>query len=155
VVLPREVSETLPRRGRTTVAGTINGHDFQATLEPDGQLSHWLQIGDDLMAAAGAAVGKLASFEIAPVAKEPDPEQPDDLRTALAASPGAQAGWDETSTLARLDWIHWVSSAKQAKTRAKRIDEACDKLAAGKLRVCCFDPSGFYSKALSAPEAAD
>jgi hypothetical protein len=28
-------------------------------------------------------------------------------------------------------------------------------LAAGKRRVCCFDPSGYYSKALAAPEAAE
>jgi hypothetical protein len=28
-------------------------------------------------------------------------------------------------------------------------------LASGKGRVCCFDPSGFYSKAFSAPKAAE
>lgn len=57
--------------------------------------------------------------------------------------------------LARVDWIHWIVSAKQAKTRAKRISDACSKLAAGERRVCCFDVSGFYSKALKAPMAAD
>jgi hypothetical protein len=41
LVLPGDASERLPRRGRTTVEGTINAHHFQATLEPDGQLSHW------------------------------------------------------------------------------------------------------------------
>ena len=40
VVLPKEVSEQLPRRGRTSVDGRLNGHPFQARLEPDGQLSH-------------------------------------------------------------------------------------------------------------------
>ena len=40
VILPKDVSEMLPRRGRTSVKGTINGHGFQATLDPDGQLSH-------------------------------------------------------------------------------------------------------------------
>src|SRR5690606_41717745 len=44
LVLPKAVSEMLPRRGRTSVEGTINGHPFQATLEPDGQLSHWLKV---------------------------------------------------------------------------------------------------------------
>ncbi len=28
-------------------------------------------------------------------------------------------------------------------------------LASGKRRVCCFDPSGFYSKAFKAPQPAD
>jgi hypothetical protein len=54
-----------------------------------------------------------------------------------------------------MDWIHWITSAKQAKTRAKRIRDACAMLAAGKSRVCCFDQSGFYSKAFRAPEGAD
>ena len=66
VVLPREASETLPRRGRTTVEGRINGRPFQATLEPDGRRSHWLPIGDELLAASGAEVGEIVALEIAP-----------------------------------------------------------------------------------------
>ena len=31
---------------------------------------------------------------------------------------------------ARRDWIHWVTSAKQAETRARRIKNACSMLAA-------------------------
>lgn len=154
VVIPKSASKKLPRRGRTTVEGTINGHGFVATLEPDGQLSHWLQVDQELLQAAGLDVGDTASFEIMPVEEEPEPEIPSDLREALAACPEARAVWDDTTTLARLDWIHWVVSAKQAKTRAQRIANACDMLASGKRRVCCFDSSGYYSKALSAPKAA-
>ncbi|MCC7262224.1 MAG: DUF1905 domain-containing protein [Candidatus Latescibacteria bacterium] len=155
VVLPKEVSATLPRRGRTTVEGTLNGHGFQATLEPDGQLSHWLGVDRALLAAAGAAIGDVVALAIQPVAQEPEPEVPADLREALAACPEARAVWDDTTAVARLDWIHWITSAKQAATRAKRVGSACDQLAAGKRRVCCFDPSGYYSKAFSAPQAAD
>lgn len=155
VVLPKEASAKLPRRGRTTVEGTINDHSFQATLEPDGQLSHWLRVDKNLLEEASANMGEVASFEIASVAQEPDPEAPSDLREALVAAPAAQSVWNETTPIARLDWIHWITSAKQAKTRAKRIADACDMLASGKRRVCCFDPSGYYSKAFSAPVAGD
>ena len=155
VVLPREASEKLPRRGRTTVEGTINGHPFQATLEPDGRLSHWLRVGRALLEAAGARVGEVVALEIMAVAKEPEPQIPPDLQDALAAAPGAGQGWHDTTTLARVDWIHWITSARQSSTRAKRIADACEMLAAGKKRVCCFDPSGFYSKAFCAPEAED
>lgn len=154
VVLPKEVSDLLPRRGRTTVEGRLNGHGFCVTLEPDGQLSHWLRIDQALLAAAGVQGGDEVELALAPVAQEPEPEVPDDLIAALAAAPGACAVWRDTTTIARLDWIHWIVSAKQAKTRAQRIANACDMLAAGKRRVCCFDPSGFYSKALRAPRAA-
>lgn len=153
LVLPRSVSEKLPRRGRTAVDGTLNGQPFQATLEPDGQLSHWLKVGEDLRAASGAQVGDTVALEVAPVAQEPEPALPPDFQEALAAHPEARAVWDATTTLARIDWVHWIESAKQAKTRKSRIESACDMLASGKQRVCCFDSSGFYSKGLSAPKA--
>ncbi len=155
VVLPRNTSEKLPRRGRTTVDGTINGHHFQATLEPDGQLSHWLQVSRELCEAAGASIGDIVSLELIPVEMEPEPDVPPDFQEALAASPEACRVWNDTTTIARLDWIHWITSAKQIKTRAKRIDDACNMLASGKKRVCCFDQSGYYSKAFCAPDAAD
>lgn len=155
VILPKNASEKLPRRGRTTVEGTINGHGFRATLEPDGQLSHWLRVNDELLETAGANIGDIVTFEIMSVEQEPEPEIPSDFQEALAAAPVARAVWDDTTTVARLDWIHWITSAKQSKTRAQRISNACDMLASGKQRVCCFDPSGYYSKAFSAPKAAD
>ena len=155
VILPESASAKLPRRGRTTVEGRINGHGFRATLEPDGQLSHWLRVDEELLESAGANIGDIVTFEIMSVEQEPEPEIPSDLQDALAAAPEARAVWDDTTTVARLDWIHWITSAKQSKTRTKRISDACDMLASGKRRVCCFDPSGYYSKAFSAPKVAD
>lgn len=154
LVLPKTASDGLPRRGRTTVDGTLNGHPFQATLEPDGRLSHWLRVDRELREAAGVHAGDTVTLEIAPVGQEPEPEVPDDLGEALATFPEARAVWDDTTTIARLDWIHWIESAKQPQTRKRRVDNACDMLASGKRRVCCFDPSGFYSKSLSAPQEA-
>lgn len=154
LILPKEESEKLPRRGRTSVEGSINGHRFQATLDPDGQLSHWLKVDEDLLATADIKIGEIVSIEMTPVAQEPEPSIPSDFQKALESSPEAFAVWRQTTTIARLDWIHWMTSAKQAKTRVKRVNDACEMLAAGKKRVCCFDPSGYYSKALRAPAAA-
>jgi hypothetical protein len=155
LVLPREASERLPRRGRTTVRGTLDGQPFQATLEPDGQLSHWLKVDRRLREAAGARIGDSVRLEVSSVQPEPDPRPPADLDRALTANPAARANWEATTSLARVDWIHWIVSAKLQKTRASRIEAACDMLAKGKKRVCCFDPSGYYSKSFSAPEAKD
>lgn len=155
IMLPKEVSATLPRRGRTTVDGAINGQNFQATLEPDGQLSHWLVVNEELRDAANADIGDTVTLEITPVDQEPEPDVPADLQEALTAAPEAKTVWDQTTTISRLDWIHWIESAKRSQTRASRIGKACDMLASGKQRVCCFDQSGFYSKGLRAPEAAE
>ena len=153
IVLPKAASAILPRRGRTSVTGKINGQTFQATLEPDGQLSHWLKINSELLKASGVQIGDIASFAIMPIAQEPEPEIPTDFEEAISDLPLAKTGWNKTTVLARMDWIHWITSAKQSKTRSQRIKVACDKLASGELRVCCFDISGYYSKAFSAPIA--
>ena len=155
VILPKNVSEILPRRGRTSVVAKINGHGFTATLDPDGQLSHWLKVSKELQNTAGVMAGDLVTLEIEPVEKEPEPDMPFDLQQALATTPAAQSVWEDITTIARLDWIHWITSAKQDKTRVKRIKDACNMLSERKRRGCCFDTSGFYSKALGSPQAEE
>ena len=155
LVLPKSASSKLPSRGMTAIEGTLNGSSFQATLEPDGQKSHWLRVGRRLSKAAGADAGDVVTLEIAPAVTEPEPQVPADLRRALLATlPKARALWSDITPVARRDWIHWIASAKQPETRLRRIKNACSMLAAGKRRPCCFDRSGFYSKSLSAPKAA-
>jgi hypothetical protein len=155
LVLPADASAKLPTRSMTTVDGTLEGQPFQATLEPDGQGSHWLKVGTALRKAAGAAVGDTVALAIAPVAVEPEPRVPADLRSALAAAPAAQAQWSSLTPVARRDWIHWITSGKKAETRERRIATACDMLASGKRRACCFDRSGIYSKGLGAPKPVE
>jgi hypothetical protein len=155
LILSKVASTKLPTRGMTAVEGTINGAPFRATLEPDGQGSHWLKVTRKLREAAGAAPGDVVALEIMPAGKEPEPKIPTDLWKALAAAPKARALWSEITPVARRDWIQWVTSAKRSETRARRIGNACKMLAAGKRRVCCFDRSGIYSKGLSAPKAAE
>jgi hypothetical protein len=70
----------------TSVEGTFNGLAFRATLEPDNQGSHWLKVDRKLREAAGAEAGDIVSLEIAPVAEEPEPTVPADLRKALATA---------------------------------------------------------------------
>jgi hypothetical protein len=155
LILPKNASAKLPSRSMTAIEGTINDIPFDAVLEPDGQKSHWLKVDRKLSEAAGAEAGDVVTLEIAPAAEEPEPTLPPDLRAALAtAEPKARAVWEDITPIARRDWVQWINSAKQVETRARRIKNACSMLASGKRRVCCFDRSGIYSKALSAPKAA-
>jgi Bacteriocin-protection, YdeI or OmpD-Associated/Domain of unknown function (DUF1905) len=153
VRLPKGASAKLPSRGMNSVEGSINGVRFQGTLQPDGCGSHWLKVGRKIREAAGANVGDAVTLAIAPMAKEPEPTVPADLRKALAAAPKARAAWRDISPVARRDWIQWIVSAKKPETRARRVKNACSMLVAGKRRPCCFDRSGIYSKALSCPAA--
>ena len=78
------------------------------------------------------------------------------MREALAAaSTKAREVWSDIRSAACRDFIHWIVSPKRPETRVKRIATACDMLAKGKRRPCCFDRSGMYDKSLSCPVADD
>jgi len=157
LVLPAEASDKLPSRSMVSVEGSINGADFIATLEPDGQGGHWMKVDKKLCESAGAQVGNKVKMEITPLPpeREPEPTVPADVKKAFAsASEKAKAVWADITPIARRDWIHWITSAKQAETRERRIKTACEMLAKGKRRACCFDRSGMYGKSMSCPVAA-
>ena len=155
LVLPKAASAKLPTRAMLSVEGTFGGAPFEATLEPDGNGSHWLKVPKKLREAAGVEAGDIVAIEMTPSAKQLEPAVPTDLRAALKAHPGAKITWDATTTTARRDWIAWMTSGKQAATRDKRRAAMMDMLEHGKKRVCCFDRSGIVGKNFSAPEAAD
>lgn len=139
-----------------SVEGTFNGHVFQTTLLPDGDGGHWQRVKPELSNRARASAGDEIELEISPVKVEPEPEVPNDVRDALAASSDkARETWSAITPLARRDWIFWIVSGKKAETRLKRIEVAISKLSAGNRRPCCFDRTGMYDKSLSCPVAAE
>jgi hypothetical protein len=154
LVLPAGASEQLPTRGMVGVEGLFQGRAFKTKLSPDGQGSHWLKIPRALREAARVEVGDTVAIELSPAAGAPATRVPADLRKALAAHPAAKAQWKDLGAVARRDWIQWIVNAKKAETRERRVHSSCDMLAGGKRRVCCFDRSGIFSKALAAPKAA-
>ena len=120
LTLPKNASAKLPSRGKTTVEGTINGFPFRATLEPDGQKSHWLRVNRKMREAAGADTGDVVTLEIAPVGKEPEPRVPADLRRALATALKARALWSDTSRPLRAE-IGSIGSAPPSDQRLARV----------------------------------
>jgi uncharacterized protein YdeI (YjbR/CyaY-like superfamily) len=61
-------------------------------------------------------------------------ETPADLRNALDANPPAAATFDAFSPSCRREYVEWVTEAKQAATREKRIAQAIEWMAEGKKR---------------------
>src|SRR3989442_15984526 len=92
--LPEKASVKLPSRGQVAVRGTINGHEFQTVLEPDGDSGHWMKVDDGLQQTAGVSAGETATVEITATKDWPEPKVPEDLESALAAAPRTiQALW--------------------------------------------------------------
>jgi hypothetical protein len=146
LALPKNASAKVPSRGKTVVEGTMSGFPFRAALEPSGNGSQGLRVNKALQDAAGAQAGDTVTVEITRIGEEPEVRVPIDLREALAAAPPAQALWAKITPMARRDWVRWVSSAKQPETRNRRIENACDMLAKGKRRPCCFPGINWLTK---------
>jgi len=138
LTLPKSASAQLPSRGVTMVEGTINSVPFRGALKPNGKGSNQLTVNKAMQDAAGADADDTVTVEITRAGEEPEIRVPVDLRKALAAAALAQAGWEDITPMARRDWIFSISSAKQPETRRRRIEKACDMLASGKRRLCCF-----------------
>ena len=49
--VPAAASAKLPTRSLVTMEGTLAGQPFQATLQPDGEGSHWLKVEQALRAS--------------------------------------------------------------------------------------------------------
>ena len=73
LVLPKAASAKLPTRSMVTVSGTLAEAAFTATLEPDGEGSHWCKVGKALLDKAGVGAGDSVQLQVAPVEKEPEP----------------------------------------------------------------------------------
>ncbi len=67
------------------------------------------------------------------ISREIDLKVPADLASKLTGK--AAATWESCTPAMRRDWIVWIDSAKQADTRARRIEQTAAKLSAGKKRM--------------------
>lgn len=65
-------------------------------------------------------------------------ELPKDLRAALLADEQALSAWEDITALARNEWICWVVSVKQERTRADHIRRTVEELKEGQRRPCCW-----------------
>ena len=138
LTLPKSASAKIPSASTMMVEGTINSFPFRAALEPIGKGGHWLKVNKALRDAAGADAGDTVTVEITRVGEESETRMPMELSKALRVAPRAQASWADITPTARQNWILWITTAKQPETRTRRIENACDMLASGKRRVCCF-----------------
>ena len=75
---------------------------------------------------------------------------PPDLAAALAAAPQqVQDLWNQTTPMARSEWVRSVNATKNPDTRRRRVDVSISKMNSGKRRPCCFNLSACTDPDLS------
>jgi hypothetical protein len=63
---------------------------------------------------------------------------PSDLRRALLSERKALAAWEDITSLARNEWICWVTSVKRDETRREHVKRTVSELKEGMRRPCCW-----------------
>lgn len=104
-------------------------------LPPDAQLEGKVRAAAHRVATGGTALKPKAK-------KPPKPEipMPADLAAALAGTPAARTCYDSFSPAQRREYLEWITAAKQAATRERRIAQAVEWLAEGKRRNWRYEP---------------
>ncbi|MFT4056310.1 MAG: YdeI/OmpD-associated family protein [Novosphingobium sp.] len=98
-----------------------------ADLPDEADLAQKLQAARDRVEAKGTAVKQV---------RKPKPEiaMPDDFAATLEGIPAASAHYKSFSPSARRDYLGWITEAKTAATREKRMAQAVEWIAEGKKR---------------------
>lgn len=129
--LPDTVSQLLPSRGMNMA--TISSGNIQeiVALEPDGLSGHWFK-ADQFNVEEDLTI----SLEV--LNEWIDPVYDLDLLQVLE-SDDFKLIWTKITTKAKWEWVRWIQSTANTKTRDKRITTMKSMLLAGKKRPCCFN----------------
>lgn len=115
-----------------TVMGTGDGMGQFGKLSSVSDLPADALLLERLQTAAALAEAGRPARQRPPAAPKGEAEVPDDLATALAAVPAADAAFARFPPGARRDYVEWVLGAKQPATRARRIETTVAQAADGK-----------------------
>jgi hypothetical protein len=138
--VPKDESKKLPSRGQVSVVGTINGHEFQTVLEPDGEWSHWIKISDEWQKTMKIKSGDSVTVQLTTSTMWPEPDVPTYLQAALTTAPQkVKDKWKDITPMARWEWIRWMNSTANMETRAVRVEKTISKLNGKHRRPCCFN----------------
>jgi len=119
------VGDTVLPAAETAAMGQFGRITSEADLPDDATLTA-------MMARAVAAIDGGAKRTAPPKSAKPEIAMPDDFAAALAATKDAQAHFDSFPPGAQRDYLEWVTTAKQAATRSRRIAQATEWIGEGK-----------------------
>jgi len=116
-------------RARPPVRVSINGYTFRSTIAVYGG-RYYAPVRRDRREAAGVEAGDIVRVTIAPDTEARTVEPPAELAAALAKNGPARAQWERLSYTHKKEHAEAIHQAKKPETRARRLQEALEKLTA-------------------------
>ena len=131
LTVPFDVPAEFGVKGQVKVKGTIEGVAFQGSLMPHGDGRHYLVVNKAVRDRAGVSAGSLVQVALERDTTARTVALPHDFKRALAQNARARAAFDKFAYSHQKAYVDWIQSARQEETRARRIEAAVKRIAAG------------------------
>jgi len=149
---PEAVEEALCFGWIDTTVNRLDEDQYMQRFTPRTNARNWSKLNlerFDRMAAQGRMTEAGRAKRSRGVTAPPERLRAGDpvpafIRRALAADPAARKNFQELAPGYRRDYLRWITEAKTAETRERRLKEAIRRLKANGKRV--HDPSGRYDR---------
>ena len=116
---------------RFPVVATVNGYTWRTTVtRMRGEFL--LGLNREVREGAGAEAGDEVEVTVELDAAPREVEVPGDLAAALASDPEAESAFERLAFTHRKEYVRWITEAKREETRARRVQQALERLREGK-----------------------
>ena len=131
LTVPFSVEQVFGSKARVSVQGTMNGFPFRTSLFPNGDGTHHMMVNREMRQGAGAGPGERVAVVLEADTTPRTVAVPADLTEALGTDPETAARFEKLACSHRKEYVDWIEGAKQAETRARRIQRTLEMVANG------------------------
>jgi Bacteriocin-protection, YdeI or OmpD-Associated/Domain of unknown function (DUF1905) len=129
--LPFDATKVWTQMVRQRVTVEVGGEVFRTSLFAGvRRKGQFVLVNKKMQRAAGASVGAMVEFAIAPDLEERLAELPDELASLLDDEPGLREWYDGLSEYMRREIGKWVMDVKSDEARMRRAEQMAERLLA-------------------------
>ena len=127
--LPFDAAATWKTMVRRRVTVEVGGEAFRTSLFVGARRKgEFVLVNKKMQRAAGAGVGAMVEFAIAPDMEERQAELPDELASLLDDEPGLREWYDGLTEYWRREIGKWVMDVKSDEARMRRAEQMAERL---------------------------
>lgn len=130
VDVPPDVVADFGKKGQVKVVVTIQDHTYRTSIAPYGG-KHLLGVRKEIRDAVGIKPGDSVQITMSVDTEPRVVEVPDDVAQTFASHDGTQTFFDKLSYSHQKEYIDWITGAKRAETRQRRIERAIEMMSTG------------------------
>lgn len=131
VEFPFDVGKEFGTRGQVKVIATFDEYEYRGSLVKMGHHCHFIGLIKKVRAEIGKNPGDTVHVVIKQDLEPRTVEVPEDFEKMLNQNPEAQTFFDKLSYTNRKQYVQWITNAKKAESRDRRIKNSICKLLQG------------------------